>query len=54
MEQRAREVSAFTRKYYEQGRHDRSLRWVWRYRVEPAYHISYSTLKKYLKITEKI
>ena len=40
----------FALKYYEPGRHDRSWKWVWKYRVEPEYHISFSTFKKYLKM----
>jgi hypothetical protein len=53
MQKRACDIYVFAIKYYESGRHDRSWRWVWRHRVEPEYHISYSTFKKYLKIAKR-
>ena len=43
-------VQKLARQYYEPGRHDRSWRWVWRYRVLPVYSISFRTFESYMAV----
>ncbi|MDR2652060.1 MAG: hypothetical protein LBC68_07050 [Prevotellaceae bacterium] len=50
---RISEICEFAYRRYEQGRQDRSWRWVWRYHVHPTYHISFRTFKQYLKVYKK-
>jgi hypothetical protein len=51
---RVREICKFAFVKYEQGRNDRSWKYVWKYHVHPVYHISLKTFRRYLKIYKKI
>lgn len=50
---RALRVYEIFEAHYEEGRHDRSARWVYYHRVRPVYAISESTYKRYLRIARE-
>jgi hypothetical protein len=42
-------VCRIVKAHYEPGRHDRSLKAVWRRWVYPVYPVSYVTVRRYIK-----
>lgn len=50
LKQRIKTVQEISRLYYEPGRHDRSYKWVWRYKVYPIIPICYRVFLNYMKI----
>lgn len=39
-----------TRRYYEPGRQDRCLKWVWRKHIRDLFHVEYVTYLKWLRL----
>ena len=47
---RTREHAALiTQQYYEPGRQDRCLRWVWRKHIRDLFHVEYATYLTWLR-----
>ena len=47
---RKREHAALiTQQYYEPGRQDRCLRWVWRTHIRDLFHVEYATYLTWLR-----
>lgn len=46
---RAKRLQELTAQYYEPGRQDRCLKWVWQRHVYPVYGIGYRPYLRYIK-----
>lgn len=42
-----------TRQYYEPGRQDRCLRWVWKKYIHDLFHVEYATYLTWLRLERK-
>lgn len=46
-------IHGITRRYYESGRQDRSLKRIWRLHVNPYYPMSLDTYYRLLRVAER-
>jgi len=47
--ERRKHAVEVTKMYYEPGRHDRCLKWVWRKYIKDLFHIEYRTYLAWMR-----